>query len=68
MVTPTRGKNMSEKKRMKMVCYSCEEEFSIYKEPKGVLLITCPYCGTEQKIEFEDSSEKVVYRGMKVDK
>ena len=56
---------MSEKKeRIKIVCYSCEEEFSVYKEPKGVLLIECPYCGTEQKIEFEDISEKVVYKGI----
>jgi len=59
---------MSEKKRMKIVCYSCNEEFSIYKEPKGVLLIDCLYCGAEQKIEFEDSSEKVLYKGMKADK
>ena len=54
---------MSEKKRIKIVCYKCEEEFSIYKEPKGVLLISCPYCGIEQKVEFEEDTEKIVHKG-----
>jgi hypothetical protein len=57
---------MSEKKeRIKIICYSCDEEFSVYKEPKGVLLIACPFCEVECKVEFEDNSEKVVYKGMK---
>ena len=59
---------MSEKKRIKIICYNCDEEFSFYKEPKGVVLIECPFCRVECKIEFEDSSEKVLYRGKRVDK
>jgi len=66
MVTPTGGKNMSEKKRMKTVCAECKEEFSFYKEPKGVLLIACPFCSCELKIEFEDNSEKILYKSLKV--
>lgn len=56
---------MSEKKRMKTVCAACKEEFSFFKEPKGVLVIPCPFCGTELKIEFEDNREKDVYRSVK---
>lgn len=60
---------MSEKKkRMRTECAECKEEFGFYKEPKGVLLIPCPFCSVELKIEFEDNSEKVVYRSLKVDK
>ena len=51
---------MSEK-RMKTVCAKCKEEFSFYKEPKGVLLIPCPFCSVELRIAFEDNEEKVLY-------
>lgn len=57
---------MSEKKRMKTVCAECNEEFSFYKEPKGVLLIACPFCSSELKIVFEDDAEKVLYKSLKV--
>lgn len=56
---------MSEKKRMRTVCAECKEEFSFFKEPKGVLLIPCPFCSVELKIEFEDNSEKIVYKSIK---
>ena len=59
---------MSKKKRINIICYNCNEEFSVYKEPKGVLLIECPFCGVEQKMEFEDNSEKMIYKGKKVNK
>ena len=59
---------MSEKKRIKTVCAKCNEEFSFYKEPKGVLLIACPFCSVELKIVFEDDEEKVLYRSFKVEK
>ena len=39
---------------------------SPFKEPKGVLTVPCPFCSTELKIEFEDNSEKDIYRSMKV--
>lgn len=60
---------MSEKKRMKTLCAneSCKEEFTFYKEPKGVLLLTCPFCTCELKIVFEDNSEKEIYRSLKVE-
>jgi rRNA maturation endonuclease Nob1 len=61
-----KGKNMSEKKRMKTVCIECKEEFSFFKEPKGVLLIECPFCASELKIEFEDNSKKILYKSLKV--
>ena len=59
---------MSEKKRMKTDCAECDEKFSFYKEPQGVLLIACPFCSVELKIVLEDDEEKVLYRSFKVEK
>jgi len=57
---------MLEKKRMKTSCACCNKEFSFFKEPKGVLLIPCPYCGCELKIVFEDDTTKILFKSIKM--
>ena len=51
---------------MKTNCAECGEEFSFLAEPKGVLVVVCPFCSAELKIEFEDTNEKEIYRSVKV--
>ena len=55
-------------KRIKIICANpdCEEEFRIFNEEKGILLIYCPFCKTEQKIDFEKKEKHEIYRGFKV--
>lgn len=57
---------MSEKKRITILCNGCNEKFTLFREPKGVLLITCPYCKCELKIEFEENRTVELYRSKKV--
>jgi len=59
---------MSEKKKMKTVCAYCEQEFAFDSEGKGVELFVCPFCNGQLKIVFEENSDEVLYRSLKVEK
>jgi len=44
------------KNRITIECYACKETFTKLvpkEERKGVLLLSCPFCEAECKIEFE---------------
>ena len=60
------------KNRITIECWNpdCKETFTKLvpkEERKGVMLLSCPFCGVECKIEFDNSSDVVeVYRTIKV--
>lgn len=54
------------KKRITVLCWSCKREFGITLEPKGVQLKTCPFCGCELKIEFEENRTVDIYKSKRV--
>ena len=63
MVTPTED-CMSEN-RIVIECHSCKEEFTKLvpkEERKGTLLLSCPFCAVESKIEFDDSSLVTLFK------
>jgi peptide subunit release factor 1 (eRF1) len=57
------------KNRITIECWKCKEKFTKLvpeEERKGVLLISCPFCGAECKIEFESSSIVTLFRSKKI--
>ena len=51
--------------RITIECWKCKEEFTMLipqEERKGVLLLSCPFCEEECKIEFEKHDETTLYR------
>jgi len=54
--------------RITIECWKCKEEFTKLvpkEERKGVLLLSCPFCGTECKIEFEVNDMVDVFKSKK---
>lgn len=57
------------KNRITIECWKCKEEFTKLvpkEERKGVLLLSCPFCGVKSKIEFDVCDEIGVFRSLKV--
>ena len=59
---------MSKKQRIKVICANadCKQRFRVFAEPKGVLVVHCLFCDTEQKIDFEEKDEHNIYRSFLV--
>ena len=54
------------KKRLKVICLKCGEEFTKLIDDEmrqGAIRLLCPFCDTESKVEFVDRSIKYLYRG-----
>ncbi len=54
--------------RITIACWNCPEEFSklvLKEERKGVLLLSCPFCGAESKIEFEVNNMVDIFKSKK---
>jgi len=63
MVTPT--ENCMSENRITIECWKCNEEFTKLipkEERKGTLLVSCPFCGTECKVEFDSSDVVRVFK------
>jgi hypothetical protein len=56
------------KKRMETICANtdCKEKFRFFNEEKGILLLYCPFCKTQQKVDFEQKNEYNIYRSFVV--
>ena len=66
MVTPT--EDLMSENRITIECWKCKEKFSKLvpkEERKGVLLLSCPFCGEECKIEFEVNNDVNLFRSLK---
>ena len=66
MVTPT--EDLMSENRITIECWKCKEEFTKLvpkEERKGVLLLSCPFCGVECKIEFEVNNDMNLFRSLK---
>lgn len=49
-------------------CWKCEEDFekAIPKKDRvGVVLVICPFCGAECKVEFDNSSVITLFKSKK---
>ena len=54
--------------RITIECWNCPKKFSklvLKEERKGVLLLSCPFCGAESKIEFEVNNMVDIFKSKK---